>query len=205
MTDQAKNFMSNMKNMELPEVLKSNSSSNEYQVIASKGETKLAISVVPMVSIIDGRQVVCLGLRLLEKKAPGQALSLFTGFKTRSEQTYTALDGSPAYCFLGEKHVIPLCLFPISGKELFAFIHENKILEQVRGWLTGRILQAGGTVTVSDLTFDSVLASKLESIPTESLMLFKLPIIKGFNDVPETPETPDENPEAGPETKPPTT
>lgn len=185
MNDLIKQFMSSM---ELPQQYGSTESKNVYHVIAEKDGAKLGVSAMVAGAVAIGKKpVVALVLRFIEIPAHGGDQPVFTGFEVRTKSEFKDFsnDGAKVGGFRGEKHTIPITHAPVTGYDFLKMLEQNNTLDEVKDFIKDRVKLAGGEMTVSDVTFRQILQHQMEEIPHEAPeYLFKLPVIKGYNDQP---------------------
>jgi hypothetical protein len=182
MNDLVKSFM---ESMQVPEQFRSTASKNVYHVIAKKDTSKLAVSLMPNIHV-DGKNppTVALVLRFIEVVAQEGDQPVFKGFDVRQRDDFVRVaDDVKIRAFRGEKHILPVTHQPVSGYDFHMLLEENNVLYQIAQFIQERVTLAGGEVTVTPVSFLQVLEHQLASIPHDKpAFLFKLPIIKGYND-----------------------
>lgn len=158
-----------------PETFKGDS--NVYVVIGKLGKEKLGLQLEVGAGAVPYKgnptKAIGFGFRLI---SIGQSKKLGEVFGNRGGSVFKAEDGEKHAGYRLVKTFVPLCNAGLSATQIheLAGVHLPELAEFVRG----KLVAAGGEITLKDDQYLIVFKNCLESIDTSVLDLFHLPGVK---------------------------
>lgn len=150
-------------------VIKSGSSDNIYTCVASKGESKVGVSITLTAHAKSDKGYLSLTTRILElPNSDGHS-----SFANPGEDRTYSMDGMPVKVYMLRKEVMPLCDIRVSPWEV-SYHLDSGIRAQLTAWVSETLTSSGCAIDCKDdQQLEDVLFSRLNQIADTPAVLWK--------------------------------